>query len=238
MAPLSVDDDYQGCSTEMLELVKSTYLPREKSGDFRIAWAKAESATQHSHPEKHGLNQLHAIAICVYSYERPNIYRPFNHAVRTSKNSYKVKFIYHSLHFLLTDAIQRLNNRHCMYTYRGTNLAFQQQSNIVRFGSFTSTSKSPYVATDFGKHSCFQIYTCHSASLSGYSDHLDEEEVLIPPYEQFQITHVINGQYIGPNNIMRCKVLYVLKSAGTSSSLRCSLVKRHTWFVHDELRYA
>lgn len=225
MAPQSVDDDYLGCSAQMSPLLKSLFR-KESHGDFRTAWKKAVQETKTMQPQLDGLSMSHAIAIRVYSYQQPNIYGPFNNAVRSARNVYKSTFQYHVLHFLLSDAIQRINlKKTCKHTYRGTNIVFNLNSKMVRFGSFTSTSENPKVATDFGKKSCFDVITCHGASLSKYSAFPGESEILVPPYEQFEIVRVLNIKQHKNMMKLMCDVVYQLKSAGTSSQLRCSLLK-------------
>ncbi|KAL2087656.1 hypothetical protein ACEWY4_016484 [Coilia grayii] len=232
MAPNSVDDDYQGCSANMLHSVVERYLPEEKSKNqsFEKAWAKAENATQGLSPQLDNLTKNHAIALRAYSFDTPNVHAPFNKAVHEGKKVYKTSFMYHSLHFLLTDAIQHLNAKgDCLQTYRGTFEEFKpplgfRNRDIMRFGSFTSTSLSLEEAVEFGNKSCFEVHTCHGANMSKYSEYQYEQEVLIPPYEKFVITKVIRGQ-TKPTK-MKCNVVYQLKSAGKVSNLRCALFKK------------
>ncbi|XP_031414402.1 NAD(P)(+)--arginine ADP-ribosyltransferase 2-like [Clupea harengus] len=225
MAPDSVDDDYKGCSAKMSKLVDTEYLPLEKCGTFKEAWEKAEKEIQKKKPQLDKLSMNHAIAILVYSYGTPDIYHDLNNAVHTSKKYYTTTFQYHSLHFLLIDAIQRLNPKgKCFQVYRGTDVEFKHQNPSMRFGTFTSTSVYPNNATKFGSKSCFEVWTCHGAKVSKYSQYPDENEVLIPPYEKFTIKKIIKN----PKNqtAIKCETVYQLKSSGIKSSLRCALFKK------------
>ncbi|XP_076158709.1 NAD(P)(+)--arginine ADP-ribosyltransferase 2-like [Alosa pseudoharengus] len=228
MMPDSVDDDYEGCSDKMSKLVKETYLPAEKKNvTFAKAWEKAENQTQEN--DLDNLTKDHAIAIRVYSYYIPNVHKCFNEAVRIGNKVYNsCIFVYHSLHFLLTDAIQRLNREHsCRKTYRGSNDKFKYSimNKSIRFGYFTSTSLYPGNATRFGTISCFVVRTCYGALVAKYTQYPDNEnEVLIPPYEVFKIEKVITDPK--KQKDMKCKTVYQLKSTGMKSNLRCALFKK------------
>ncbi|XP_042558873.1 GPI-linked NAD(P)(+)--arginine ADP-ribosyltransferase 1-like [Clupea harengus] len=151
----------------------------------------------------------------------------FNNAVRTSRTNYKTTFKYHSLHFLSKDAIQRLNpNGTCLQVNRETRVEFKPPKlfRSIRFGSFTSTSVYPNNATKLGSKSCFEVWICHGANVSKYSQYPAENEVLIPPYEKFKIKKVIKNHK--NQAAMKCETVYQLKSSGIKSSLRCALFKK------------
>lgn len=89
-----------------------------------------------------------------------------------------------------------------------------QQKDKGRLGSFASSSlKSDQ--TKYGTETCFKIETCYGAKILEYSAHPDEEEVLIPPYEVFEIKE--------GKELKDCKTVFVLKSNGTLSNLNCKL---------------
>ncbi|CAJ1052713.1 erythroblast NAD(P)(+)--arginine ADP-ribosyltransferase-like [Xyrichtys novacula] len=219
----SVDDMYFGCSQKMTEKVKAVYFVEEmKSKAFADAWNKAlECAKKKPMVEDRALTKDHMQAICVYTAN--DIYSTFNGAVRTQGGDYSA-FKFHSLHYLLTSAIQILNsNNHCHTTYRRTSVKFTGQENqTIRFGSFASSSFYEGL-TDFGNETCFKIKTCSGAFLKNYSTFDDEAEVLIPPYETFRITKNITGprKY---GELKDCKVVYELESAGSASRLNCKAV--------------
>ncbi|XP_053169832.1 ecto-ADP-ribosyltransferase 5-like [Scomber japonicus] len=194
MVPEAVDDMYDGCREKMEKKVNNTYFKKENVGEFKEAWQEAENCSNiQSLPEDKALTKTHKLAICVYTSR--DVYKEFNTAVRTGKNIYSSSFRFHSLHFWLTTAIQILNNNQsCHTTYRRTGTVFTGKLNdIIRFGMFASSSKYSDL-TPFGNETCFQIETCSGAYLNDYSVFNDEEEVLIPPYETFKITHIYEGR--------------------------------------------
>ncbi|XP_042259647.1 T-cell ecto-ADP-ribosyltransferase 1-like [Thunnus maccoyii] len=219
MAPDAVDDMYDGCTEEMKEKVNSTYFNKENVGTFKDAWENAEKCSnKQKDPEDETLTKNHMKAICAYTSDykkNPNdkkLHEEFNEAVRTSKNTYNSTFQFHSLHFWLTTAIQTLNrNNSCNTAYRRTNVAFTGNVNdIIRFGIFASSSKRTDL-TRFGSKTCFKIKTCSGAYLKNYSWFPKEEEVLIPPYETFNITNIIEGRGTFPV-LMDCEKVFVLES--------------------------
>uniref|UniRef100_A0AAZ3PFT5 NAD(P)(+)--arginine ADP-ribosyltransferase n=1 Tax=Oncorhynchus tshawytscha TaxID=74940 RepID=A0AAZ3PFT5_ONCTS len=72
----------------------------------------------------------YSLAIQVYVNATSNVYKSFNAATRTQKESYKTAFKYHSLHFFLANALRILNTfwrrfiKQHFHTYRGTNVTF------------------------------------------------------------------------------------------------------------------
>lgn len=235
MANQSIDDDYNGCSEDMRKLVDLKYLPWERClyRDFGLAWRYATKAMQGKKPREDNLTMDHAIAIHVYTSEEPfNIYTSFNDDVREGRNKYKQDddFRFHALHFLLTDAIQRLR-KNCVVTYRGTDKIFKYNKGEVRFGAFTSTSEDENVALTFGDKSCFKVKTCLGASVSKYSAFGYEREVIIPPYEVFKVVKVHSDPKVQPMSLKKfnCGVVYQLESAHAKSNLECALFKKREW---------
>ncbi|KTF73105.1 hypothetical protein cypCar_00049229 [Cyprinus carpio] len=230
MANNSVDDQYKRCRENMTDLVKTTFMNHEMStnSNFANAWnhAKADNYTQPGD----NLTKNHLIAIHVYSSSVFEVYKEFKEADHDGKDSYKTKkYKWYSLHFLLTDAIQILKKtqKKCYYTYRRTKLTFIQnyQNGKIRFGSFTSSSIDPNKTKIFGNVSCFEIYTCEGANIAKYSKHPHEKEVLIPPYEMFNVTAVRTKR---DEKNLWCDTVYMLNSTGTRSDLNCALFKKPT----------
>lgn len=238
MALDAVDDMYSGCNDRMASKVQKEYLPNErnKAGDnFTKAWNEAEKYYNKIWKRKSGkrprtfLGKEQIMSLYAYSLDKPNIYAEFNNAVRTQRPNYKSSFLYHSLHFFLTDAIQKLNGRQentgrCVTAYRRVNQSFRRDvlNTPMRFGSFTSTSLGWYPsASRFGDKSCFEINTCYGADISLFSKLGEaEREVLVPPYEVFKITNIKKRAEF---KSLPCEVLYVLKSMGAASNLNCAL---------------
>ncbi|KAK9961645.1 hypothetical protein ABG768_007059 [Culter alburnus] len=225
MALNSVDDQYKGCTKDMANLVKTKYLQKETSdskSEFSNAWKDAVNKNKNKTPGD-GLTMNHLNAIYVYTNSAFELYNNFNNAVHEDKKQYKKKkYEWYSLHFLLTDAIQILKRtqKKCFLTFRGTKIQFKKnvQNKKVRFGRFTSSSLDRKEAEPFGTKSCFEIRTCEGAELTKYSLHLEEEEVLIPPYETFKVTAVKKDLW--------CETVFVLNSTGRRSDLNCALFKK------------
>uniref|UniRef100_A0AAY5KPV3 NAD(P)(+)--arginine ADP-ribosyltransferase n=1 Tax=Esox lucius TaxID=8010 RepID=A0AAY5KPV3_ESOLU len=94
----------------------------------------------------------------------------FDSAVRTNKTVYKTTFKFHSLHFLLTDALRllKLKQPNCHTTYRRSKSAFEGKVNqIIRFGYFASKASHKTRST----HSLLCSLSTHSllCSLSTHS---------------------------------------------------------------------
>uniref|UniRef100_A0AAY5KZL1 NAD(P)(+)--arginine ADP-ribosyltransferase n=1 Tax=Esox lucius TaxID=8010 RepID=A0AAY5KZL1_ESOLU len=182
MAPDSVDDMYKGCFGEMNDKVLKKYIPEEfKHNSFKDSWKWANNCANS--------------AICAYTAGHPEIYIEFNKAVRTNKTDYSSSFKFHSLHFLLTDALRLLKNNRkedCITSYiRTKDKIFAKVNQNIQFGMFTSSSTNREINEMFGANSCFVIKTCFGADLNSYSKWPEELEVLIPPYEVFNVTESI-----------------------------------------------
>ncbi|KAI3352985.1 hypothetical protein L3Q82_019561, partial [Scortum barcoo] len=225
MAEDALDDMYFGCNKTMTIRIKH-YFKKENAGTFAAAWKKAQGCAKKRLENKdrggEALTKDHLQAICVYTSSHPQIYREFNDAILKSKGAYSTSFPFHFLHFWLTSAVQILSNDiRCHTTYRRTNAEFTGNVNqIIRFGLFASSSYIPTL-THFGKKTCFKIETCSGAFLKNYSSVGDyEQEVLIPPYEKFNITQKKKGWDI--EGLGDCEVVYILESAGVQSNLNCN----------------
>uniref|UniRef100_A0A4W5MU11 NAD(P)(+)--arginine ADP-ribosyltransferase n=1 Tax=Hucho hucho TaxID=62062 RepID=A0A4W5MU11_9TELE len=231
MVPDSVDDMYKGCIKEMGEKV-TEYLQNEinTGGIFKQAWKEAEKSASRNYNSvnKDKLSYNHVKAICAYTGGQPMIYPVFNQAVRTNRKEYTTSFQFHSLHFLLTDALRLLkeNQQSCHTTYRRTNMEFAGEVNKeIRFGFFASSSLNKEISR-FGNKSCFNITTCFGADLKSYPNMgKHEQEVLIPPYEVFKVTAVLEKK--NDENLW-CDVVYELKSVNTLSNLNCNIFNKTT----------
>ncbi|XP_051987629.1 NAD(P)(+)--arginine ADP-ribosyltransferase 2-like isoform X2 [Xyrauchen texanus] len=221
MANKSVDDKYDDCRKETSDLVYTSLLKNEidENPTYKDAW---EEGKTYAKTPADNLTMNHSIAIYVYTARK--VYADFNNAGRSGKHNYKRRlYKWRSLQFLLTEVIQILNEtqNQCHLTYRRTKVEFDKDvlNKEVRFGSFTSSSLNETAIKNFGNVSCFEIETCEGAYVANYSAHAEEEEVLIPPYEKFNVTDIKNNSW--------CKTVYVLKSLGTKSDLNC-IVAKHT----------
>ncbi|XP_062373413.1 erythroblast NAD(P)(+)--arginine ADP-ribosyltransferase-like [Sardina pilchardus] len=243
IAENSVDDQYQGCPGNMSRLVENSYLKDElkTTKNFTDAWSKGEKWCS-SNTKGDDLGEMnYCIALYVYTLDEPPIYKVFNSDTHSGGTQYTGKtYQWHSLHFLLTRALQALKDREkqegakCRLTYRGTDDQFNKDilNKEVRFGFFSSSSMDRKVAEDFGKKSCFEINTCHGAKISDYSASPQEREVLIPPYEKFKVSQVSEKIH---NPGLWCDTVYKLESTGIRSDLNCAVVARSFDRVINEL---
>ncbi|XP_015224910.1 PREDICTED: ecto-ADP-ribosyltransferase 5-like, partial [Cyprinodon variegatus] len=223
MAPNSVDDMYDGCKREIENLILEKYLPEEeKNKNFKLAWEEAEKY-YNKRRKKSQLDKNLIKALYAYTLNQPPLYKEFNKAVREQKAKYQTDFHYHTLHFYLTMALHYLKNgsEKCVTSYRSTDSKFQKDvvNNEIRFGSFTSSSIGGYRGEVFGNESCFEIYTCFGADISYFSKYKHEREVLIPPYEVFNVTEIEEES----TKKLPCKVVYKLRSTRIYSKLNCAL---------------
>ncbi|XP_010132214.1 PREDICTED: GPI-linked NAD(P)(+)--arginine ADP-ribosyltransferase 1, partial [Buceros rhinoceros silvestris] len=147
-----------------------------------------------------------------------------NAAVRKAGRSheqYLDGFHFKTLHFLLSEALRLLRDaptHRCHRVYRGVrNIRFTaQKGQTIRFGQFTSTSLDYDRAWSFGNDTFFSVETCYGVPIQDYSYFPSEEEVLIPPFEVFEVTGVIhNGD----------RAHIHLHSYNTSSTYNCVLAK-------------
>ncbi|NXS93871.1 NARE ribosyltransferase, partial [Jacana jacana] len=204
----SFDDQYEGCSHEMeKELAELNSKEFRKNRLYAEAWAKATAKWQ----ERQGrvtlppaLRTEHAVAIMVYTLPglkkwHKKLYKKFNAAVRVAGRSpreYRDKFHFKVFHFLLTQALSILWDAEpgrCFDVYRGVpDIRFTARlKDVIRFGQFTSTSLQKEKAEDFGTATFFSVNTCYGVPIKNFSYFRNENEVLIPPYEKFEVTNII-----------------------------------------------
>uniref|UniRef100_A0AAZ3QJL5 NAD(P)(+)--arginine ADP-ribosyltransferase n=1 Tax=Oncorhynchus tshawytscha TaxID=74940 RepID=A0AAZ3QJL5_ONCTS len=209
MVPDSVDDMYNGCTEQMYNKVQKEYLVHENKEPFKNAWKWAERCYNVGDKLSHN----HIKAICAYTTGHPSIHSEFNQAVRTNRYEYTTSFQFHSLHFLLTDAIRLLKKK--------TNLFVGKVNKTIRFGYYASSSLNKD-NSEFGDKSCFEIETCFGAYLKSFPKMgTKEEEVLIPPYEVFNVTEVLKKE---DDPTLWCDVVNKLQSTKIAkSNLNCKI---------------
>ncbi|KAM7036741.1 NAD(P)(+)--arginine ADP-ribosyltransferase 2-like [Passerculus sandwichensis] len=221
MAPDSFDDQYQGCGLAMKAalpaLNRSEFEQNEK---FAEAWMKATAEWQKRGSSSSPLSPAQAIALMAYTMG--DVHKQLNPAVREagrSRQEYRDNFHFKTLHFLLTQALQKLRRPHeCPDVFRGVRTV---QFNVtpgdkVRFGQFASSSLDKMVAQGYGNVTMFEMYTCHGADIQKFSFNRSEKEVLIPPFETFEVTKVTREGK---------KVQIVLRSTGNSSNYNCEWLR-------------
>ncbi|XP_071437981.1 erythroblast NAD(P)(+)--arginine ADP-ribosyltransferase-like [Pithys albifrons albifrons] len=225
MAPNSFDDQYQDCRDEMVEEMPAlNHSEFVFNSNYSKAWDSAIAHWQ-SHPS---LGTLHwkeqAIALLAYTLET-DLYKAFNKAVPRggrSQQDYLDNFHFKVVHFLLTEALDDLRDAEshpvCLHVYRGVRgIRFTAKpGQIIRFGQFTSTSLKKEVAKGFGTDTFFEVDTCHGAKIRDFSFMPWEEEVLIPPFETFNVTNVTR----------QSDTTYILlRSQGVYSKYNCAWLR-------------
>ncbi|PKK17720.1 erythroblast NAD(P)(+)--arginine ADP-ribosyltransferase [Columba livia] len=86
----------------------------------------------------------------------------------------------------------------------------------IRFGHFTSASLRYESTQNFGQDTFFSMETCYGVPIRDFSSFPEEEEVLIPPFESFEVTSVTrNGS----------RALIQLRSQAANSTYNCEFVK-------------
>uniref|UniRef100_A0A8C3UNW8 NAD(P)(+)--arginine ADP-ribosyltransferase n=1 Tax=Catharus ustulatus TaxID=91951 RepID=A0A8C3UNW8_CATUS len=220
MAPDSFDDQYEGCGPAMrAKLPALLHTEFQKNPLFAQVWQNAEAKWQSKESPVSPLSSP-AQAIAIMAYTMNDLYKEFNDQVRVAGHSpqeYRDNFHFKTLHFLLTDALVTLRatqGQQCYWVYRGVHdIKFKANvGDIVRFGQFASSSLRKNVAEVFGTTTVFKVQTCHSAYIQAFSYIPREAEVLIPPFEKFKVTEVIEDEE---------KVEIHLDSIGTNSAYNC-----------------
>uniref|UniRef100_A0A8C3QNJ5 NAD(P)(+)--arginine ADP-ribosyltransferase n=1 Tax=Cyanoderma ruficeps TaxID=181631 RepID=A0A8C3QNJ5_9PASS len=224
MAWESFDDQYRGCGPAMTAALPALNRSEfQKNPLFARVWVKAKAEWRKRGSHVSPLSSP-AQAIALMAYSSKYVYQQFNAAVRVAGGSpqqYRDNFHFKTLHFLLTQALGTLRhaqNAQCRRVFRGMrDVHFKARpGQRVRFGQFTSTSMRQEIAQKFGTDTIFQVHTCHGVDIRGFSTYPNEEEVLIPPFETFEVTQVIwDGK----------RTWIWLRSIGTSSKYNCELLK-------------
>ncbi|KAM4908010.1 erythroblast NAD(P)(+)--arginine ADP-ribosyltransferase-like [Sylvia borin] len=223
MAWESFDDQYCGCGPEMTAALRALNRSEfRKNPLFARVWPRAVAVWQSNGSRVSPLSSPDQ-AIAITAYTMDDLYEEFNKAVHSagsSRQEYRKNFHFKTLHFLLTQALGTLRHaekKQCRRVFRGVHdIRFKaRRGQRVRFGQFTSTSLSIETAQSFGRSTIFQVHTCHGADIHQFSIFPQEEEVLIPPFETFEVTKVIQDM---------CSTRIWLRSTGTFSKYDCEWV--------------
>lgn len=228
LTPDSFDDQYQGCSKQVMEeLSQGDYFTKEIDTHryYSRAWQKAHLiwlSQEGTVPES--MTTAHAVAILVYTLNR-NVSSDFATAMARAGGSpgqYTQSFHFKYLHYYLTSAIQLLrkersteNSSLCYEVHHGMkNVKFEVNVGAtIRFGQFLSASLLREETQVSGNQTLFTIVTCLGASVQDFSL---RKEVLIPPYELFEVV----SKSRSPKGD-----LISLRSAGNLSTYNCQLLK-------------
>ncbi|XP_036037883.1 ecto-ADP-ribosyltransferase 4 [Onychomys torridus] len=228
LTPDSFDDQYQGCRKQVMEeLSQGDYFMKEISTHkyYSRAWQKAHItwlSQDKAIPES--MTTVHVVALLVYTLNR-NVSSDLATAMASavgSPSQYSQSFHFKYLHYYLTSAIQLLrkesstkNSSLCYKVHHGMkNTKFDVNVGAtIRFGQFLSASLLREETRVSGNRTLFTIVTCLGASVQ---DFCLRKEVLIPPYELFEViskSQSPNGDLIN------------LRSAGNLSTYNCQLLK-------------
>lgn len=167
---------------------------------------------------------VHAVAILVFTLNL-NVSSDFTKAMTRAAGSagqYRQSFHFKYLHYHLTSAIQLLrkdsstkNGSLCYKVHhrmKDVNTGVSVGSTI-RFGQFLSASLLKEETQVSGNQTLFTTLTCLGASVQDFSL---RKEVLIPPYELFEVVS---------KNCTPKGDLINLRSAGNVSTYNCQLLK-------------
>ncbi|NXD31335.1 NRT2 ribosyltransferase, partial [Spelaeornis formosus] len=224
MAPDSFDDRYQGCGQAMTAALPALNRSEfQRGGHFPEAWALATAEWRVRLSRASPLSPAQATALLAYTAPVP-LHRALNAALRVAGREYRDKFHYKALHFLLTDALATLRaarGPRCHRVFRGVRgVRFEARpGDSVRFGHFASASLRNESSWSFGTDTVFQVWTCQGVVIREFSFFPHEDEVLIPPFEVFEVTGVTNVTKDGD----RARI--ELRSAGTFSRYNCEWLR-------------
>ncbi|XP_051865171.1 erythroblast NAD(P)(+)--arginine ADP-ribosyltransferase-like [Pristis pectinata] len=183
------------------------YLQKEQKNSkvFSCTWNEAMKKRRDNQRLRHvtvpdGLKEQHLLAVIAYTLppigKCGNFPNDFKKAIKSSGKSNRdyQKFPFKSFHYLLTVALKRLreiSGSAPPVIYRG--MKRYSRGTVGKpmiFGYFASSSKSKDVANDFGRETTFTINSEYGVSIEKYSVNERQHEVLIPPYEKFNITAI------------------------------------------------
>ncbi|XP_053802494.1 GPI-linked NAD(P)(+)--arginine ADP-ribosyltransferase 1-like [Vidua chalybeata] len=227
MARDSFDDQYRGCGRAMTAALPALNRSEfRQSGHFAEGWALAAAEWRVRLSPRSPLSPAQAIALLAYTAPVP-LHRTFNDAVRAagrSRREYRDNFHFKTLHFLLTQALATLRDAggpRCHRVFRGVRgVRFEaRRGDTVRFGHFASASLRNESSWGFGTDAAFQVLTCQGVAIREFSFFPHEEEVLIPPFETFEVTDVTNVTKGGG------KARIWLRSSGTFSNYNCEWLR-------------
>ncbi|XP_052054151.1 ecto-ADP-ribosyltransferase 3 isoform X2 [Apodemus sylvaticus] len=209
MAENAFDDEYLKCNSRM----EMKYIPQmereERASDalLRTVWDNAgiqweARKAQISLPTN--FKDAYGIALMAYvteAREQTPFYHTFNSAVRTaglSRRRYIYNFPFKAFHFYLVRALQLLR-RPCEKSYKtvvySTNpdISFTfGESDQVRLGNFTLAYSAKPEPADAQR--LLTIRTCFGVAVGKFLNKENEEVVLIPLSEVFQVSREGTGR--------------------------------------------
>lgn len=228
LAAGSFDDQYHGCGKQVMEeLSRGDYFTKELKHhkNYSQIWHQAHLTwLNRAKALPKDMTIPHVVAMLVYTL-KSNVRADFIHAMASAARSpqqYEYAFHFKYLHYYLTSAIQLLrkervmkNDTLCYEVHHGMkDVSFKAYTgDTIRFGQFISASLLREEVQKFVNQTLFTISTCLGAPVQDFSL---KKEVLIPPYELFE---VVNMSYRPSGNWLQ------LRSAGNLSTYNCQLLK-------------
>uniref|UniRef100_A0A8C3QN92 NAD(P)(+)--arginine ADP-ribosyltransferase n=1 Tax=Cyanoderma ruficeps TaxID=181631 RepID=A0A8C3QN92_9PASS len=222
MAQDSFDDQYQGCRPAMTAALPAlNHSEFHQNRVFAHYWGQAAAEWQRRGSPVSPLSSEQATAVMAFTMGVYGIFNIMVHNAGRSRQDYRDKFHYKTLHFLLTDALATLRNAQkgeCLDVFRqDCGFRFEAQpGDTVWFGEFMMTSLRPTPGSWCLMETMFQVHTCQGAGIQSFSQQPESKWVLIPPFETFEVTEVT--QEWNQTQIL-------LRSTGTSSKYNCEWLK-------------
>ncbi|XP_066058815.1 erythroblast NAD(P)(+)--arginine ADP-ribosyltransferase-like [Chamaea fasciata] len=225
MAENSFDDQYRDCRPAMTAALPAlNHSEFQENPVFALVWTSAMAQWQSEGSHVSPLSSpAQAIAITAFT-PHSCLHGIFNIAVRVAGRSprqYQDKFQYKTLHFLLTDALATLRDARkgqCLdVVYRDCGARFEaRRGDTVRFGEFFRIQLRHTTEIGCPDEIEFEVHTCHGAGIPSFSQNQKYEEVVIPPFETFEVT-----EFTWERN----KTQIQLRSTGTYSKYNCEWLK-------------
>ncbi|XP_047432855.1 ecto-ADP-ribosyltransferase 4-like isoform X2 [Mugil cephalus] len=199
------DDTFEGCKSRATVVTDEDIMQRWDtcSRTFTQAWSNAKQNV--SEPMHEYMEKRHSFALYMYTNIMLQSVKQMSASAERNVKQ-KATFEPHSLYSSLSEAIQILKHSQvmCLSTsYRTETVLHLNTSNKqVRFNTFILGSDERNFT---GNASCFELHSCFGADITHYSALKQKNQVLIPPYEVFKVTHTQTGT-------KSCEVIYRLES--------------------------
>uniref|UniRef100_A0A8C2G0L1 NAD(P)(+)--arginine ADP-ribosyltransferase n=1 Tax=Cyprinus carpio TaxID=7962 RepID=A0A8C2G0L1_CYPCA len=191
----AADYSFYNCRKEMLQMVTKSggLLQTELNNntDFKKMW-KSNAACRKAIP---GSTPEHMAALQSYVDATPEFRKMFKKLVQNhgrSSSTYRDKFPFKSLFFLLTDAMQLTGQKKCRTVYSGTGKEYITKiGQKVRFVSFFPAKLEFTDVTEAGNTgTVFNITSCSVISLDDYECSSEDMDALISPTEVFTVKDI------------------------------------------------
>ena len=172
-----------------------------KNSLFHEGW---EFARQNLHKKDKSLEENEFLAVFTYTYKTLPVYSEFNKKTRElgpEDSRYDFKAMFYFLSAAIHDMSQKTLQNKPYQVYKGvTHPVTAEVGQPFHFNCYTSAPTSLSVAETFltntgenGSKTLFIIETYQGEKIDKFSAFLEEKEVLISPYEMFEVVKVSNG---------------------------------------------